>query len=55
MEILHPDFWRLLKLLKEHNIEFTILGNPFHLNDQVCRELKYYGCQKYQLKHGNIS
>jgi radical SAM/SPASM domain protein of ACGX system len=47
--ILHPDFWRLLALIKEHNIPFTILGNPFHLNDEVCRRLKEYGCQKYQL------
>ena len=47
--ILHPDFWRLLDLCHEHNIKFTILGNPFHLNDQVCRELKWYGCEKYQL------
>ena len=47
--ILHPDFWRLLELFHEHGIPFTILGNPFHLNDQVCHELKYYGCQKYQL------
>ena len=47
--ILHPDFWRLLDLCHEHDIKFTILGNPFHLNDQVCRELKWYGCEKYQL------
>ena len=47
--ILHPDFWRLLELMHEHDIKFTILGNPFHLNDQVCRELKWYGCEKYQL------
>ena len=47
--ILHPDFWRLMKLLRSKEIPFTILGNPFHLNDQVCRELKWYGCQKYQL------
>lgn len=47
--ILHPDFWRLLELLKSKDIPFTILGNPFHLNDQVCRELKYFGCQKYQM------
>ena len=47
--ILHPDFWKLLKLLKCHNIPFTILGNPFHLNDQVCIKLKEYGCEKYQL------
>ena len=47
--ILHPDFWRLLKLLHEHRIPFTILGNLFHLSDRICRELKTYGCEKYQL------
>ena len=33
--ILHRDFWRLLALIKEHEIPFTILGNPFHLTDAV--------------------
>lgn len=47
--ILHPDFWKLLKLLHKHDVRFTILGNPFHLNSQVCRDLKWYGCEKYQL------
>ena len=47
--ILHPHFWDLLKLVKTHEIPFTILGNPFHLNDKVCKRLKEYGCQKYQL------
>lgn len=47
--ILHHDFWRMLELLRENNVPFTILGNPFHLNEQVCRELKFYGCEKYQL------
>lgn len=47
--ILHPNFWELLKLLKQHEIPFTILGNPFHLNDEVCRKLKSLGCEKYQL------
>jgi len=47
--ILHRDFWRLLTLIKEHEIPFTILGNPFHLTDAVCQKLKSYGCQKYQL------
>jgi radical SAM/SPASM domain protein of ACGX system len=47
--ILHPDFWKLLELFKEHEVPFTILGNPFHLNDEVCRRLKSCGCQKYQL------
>ena len=35
--------------MKERDIPFTILGNPFHLNDEVCQRLKEYGCQKYQL------
>ena len=47
--ILHSDFWRLLELMKQHSVPFTILGNPFHLTDEVCRKLKEYGCEKYQL------
>lgn len=47
--ILHSDFWRLLALLKEHKIPFTILGNPFHLTHKICKRLKNLGCQKYQL------
>ena len=47
--ILHRHFWRLLALLKEHEIPFTIMGNPFHLTDKICQRLKLYGCQKYQL------
>ena len=47
--ILHPDFWSLLEQIKENDIPFTILGNPFHLDDKVCERLKEYGCQKYQL------
>lgn len=47
--ILHPDFWKVLQLFKENNIRFGILGNPFHLNDEVCGRLKFYGCEQYQL------
>lgn len=47
--ILHPDFWRLLWELKQRDIPFTIMGNPFHLTDEICKQLKTYGCQKYQL------
>lgn len=47
--ILHTHFWDLLKLLKKHEVPFTILGNPFHLTDDVCKKLKEYGCEKYQL------
>ncbi len=47
--ILHPNFWELLELIKENDIPFTILGNPYHLNDEVFARLKDAGCQKYQL------
>jgi radical SAM/SPASM domain protein of ACGX system len=47
--ILHRDFWDVLELLKSQNLAFSILGNPFHLSDDVCRKLKYYGCERYQL------
>jgi radical SAM/SPASM domain protein of ACGX system len=47
--IIHKDFWKLLALLKSKEIPFTILGNPFHLTDEICRMLKALGCEKYQL------
>ena len=47
--ILHPDFWRLLEQLHKENIPFTIMGNPFHLNDKVCQRLHDLGCKKYQM------
>lgn len=47
--ILHQDFWEIAKALKDKQISFGILGNPFHLNEEVCRRLKDHGCKKYQL------
>ena len=47
--ILHPDFWRLLGVMREHGIPFPIPGNPFLLRDEVCQRRKGYGCEKYQL------
>ena len=47
--ILSPDFWPLLELLSVKRIPFTIMGNPFHLTDEVCERMKLLGCEKYQL------
>ncbi len=47
--ILHHRFWDLLELVHDHGIPFTIMGNPFHLTDEVCMRLKQLGCRKYQL------
>jgi len=47
--ILHKDFWKIAKFLKDKEIPFAILGNPFHLNDEICKKLREHGCRKYQL------
>ncbi|MBK7131574.1 MAG: radical SAM/SPASM domain protein, ACGX system [Bacteroidales bacterium] len=47
--ILHSRFWDIMELFRSYNIPFTILGNPFHLNDEVCKKLKDHGCERYQL------
>ncbi|MDE6087745.1 MAG: radical SAM/SPASM domain protein, ACGX system [Oscillospiraceae bacterium] len=47
--ILHKDFWKLAKKLKDNTIRWAIMGNPFHLNDKICQKLHDYGCVKYQL------
>ena len=47
--ILHKNFWELLEIFKSHGIFFSILGNPFHINDEICKKLKFLGCEKYQL------
>lgn len=52
--ILHRHFWKLLTLFKEHSIKFTLLGNPFHLTDEICLRLKDLGCDKYQLSIDGI-
>lgn len=47
--VMHPQFWTLARLLKIAGIPFAIMGNPFHLNEEVCQKLADCGCRKYQL------
>ena len=47
--ILHSRFWDFLELVRSHDIPFAIMGNPFHLSDEVCTRLRRLGCRKYQL------
>ena len=47
--ILHSRFWDILEYLHENEIGFSILGNPFHLTDEVCKRLHNLGCETYQL------
>ena len=52
--ILHPEFWTLLEMFKAEAIPFTIMGNPFHLTDEVCQRLHDCGCMRYQLSIDGI-
>jgi radical SAM/SPASM domain protein of ACGX system len=52
--ILHPDFWKLLQIFHDEKIRFCIMGNPFHLTDEVCKRMKELGCVKYQLSFDGL-
>ena len=47
--ILHQNFWELLEMFSARKIGFSILGNPFHIDNDVCSSLKALGCEKYQV------
>ncbi len=47
--LLFPKIWDFLTILNKHKIRFSILGNPFHLNDSVASRLKGLGCYNYQM------
>lgn len=47
--LLHPDFFKIIDLFKKNHIKFGILGNPFHLDQDLCNGLHEAGCIAYQL------
>jgi len=47
--LLYPQIWGFLELLHNNSVEFSILGNPFHLNNEVATKLKALGCYNYQM------
>lgn len=47
--LLHPKFWDFVSLLNSKKIPFSIMGNPYHLDDEACRDLHTLGCQQFQL------
>jgi len=47
--LLHPGIWDIIQYIREKNITFCILGNPFHADEEtVCRLLRL-GCVSYQM------
>ena len=53
--VLHPDFWRFAQELHRRGIQWSILGNPFHLDPEVCKRLYQLGCLAYQLSLDGLS
>ena len=47
--LLRKDIWEILEYFNQRNIRFSIMGNPFHLTQQVADRLFSLGCEKYQL------
>jgi len=47
--LLHPDFWKLTEIMREHGLLYAVMGNPYHLNEKVCEELYKSGCTVYQM------
>lgn len=47
--LMYPEIWEFFEILRENSIKFSILGNPFHLNNEVAEKLKSLGCYNYQM------
>lgn len=47
--LLAGHFWDVAAHLKEKNISFSLLGNPFHLDRATCERLLSLGCRSYQM------
>ena len=47
--LLNPEFWKLAEYLKQKEIKFHMMGNPFHLTQEVCDRLHDCGCTDFQV------
>jgi len=47
--LLYKYFWEIISYIFSKGIIFSILGNPLHLNEDVCGKLKELGCVSYQM------
>lgn len=47
--LLYPYIWELLAYVNKKAIPFTMMGNPFHLNDEVCSKLYKLGLRSFQM------
>ena len=47
--LLYENIWEFLTRISEKNIRFSILGNPFHLNENTISKLEDLNCFAYQM------
>lgn len=47
--LLYDNIWQLLEFINKKGVNFTILGNPFHLSQELAHRLKGLGCLSYQM------
>jgi len=47
--LLYEHFWELTEILFKKKIAFTILGNPYCLNEKNAQMLSKLGCKSYQM------
>lgn len=47
--ILHPQFWDFAAELHARGAMWCMMGNPFHITDEVAQRLRSLGLRKYQL------
>ena len=47
--LLHPEFWKIAEYMRDNKLSFVMIGNPFHLTDEICRKLLEYGCTQFQM------
>ena len=47
--ILHPQFWEIVNHMRSNGLKFVMIGNPFHMTENIFRRLKDYGCTQFQM------
>ncbi len=47
--ILHPKFWEFMNYMNEKKLNFVMIGNPFHMTEEIFRRLKDCGCTQFQM------
>ena len=47
--ILHPQFWEIVNYMRGKRLKFVMIGNPFHMTEEIFRRLKECGCIQFQM------